>query len=116
MVKLSTNFANEKKLTVPQVKKLLDDIGEENLNQFQHRTLNYASKFSRVKAETAETILEKLKSNFDLDETEAIQIINCMPKNVQELRVFLSSGRKIIGALKLEAIINLLNEYQVTDK
>lgn len=106
----------EKKITVPQVKKLLENIGEENLDQFQRRTLNYASQFSRIEAEAAETLLKKLKSNFDLDEAEAIQIINCMPKNIQELRVFLSSGRKIIETLKLEAIVNLLNEYRVTTK
>jgi DNA-directed RNA polymerase subunit F len=33
-----------------------------------------------------------------------------MPKSVEELRVFLAGGRKIIETSKLEAIVNLLDE------
>jgi len=100
----------EKNLTVPQVKKLLVSLGEENLDQFQRRTLDYASKFSKVDAEASEKLMEKLVEKFGLEEEEAIQVVNCMPKSVEELRVFLSGGRKIIETSKLEAIVNLLDE------
>ena len=100
----------EKNLTVPQVKKLLVSLGEENLDQFQRRTLDYASKFSKVDAEASEKLVEKLVEKFGLEEEEAIQVVNCMPKSVEELRVFLSGGRKIIETSKLEAIVNLLDE------
>lgn len=100
----------EKNLTVPQVKKLLMSLGEENLDQFQRRTLDYASKFSKVDAEASEQLMEKLVEKFGLEEEEAIQVVNCMPKSVEELRVFLSGGRKIIETSKLEAIVNLLDE------
>ncbi len=102
----------EKNLTIPQVKKLLVSLGEENLDQFQRRTLDYASKFSKVDAEAAEKLMEKLVENFGLEEEEAIQVVNCMPKSVEELRVFLSGGRKIIETSKLEAIVNLLDEHR----
>ncbi|MGQ9551224.1 MAG: RNA polymerase Rpb4 [Candidatus Bathycorpusculaceae bacterium] len=100
----------EKKLTLPQVKKLLESLGEENLDQFQRRTLDYVAKFSKVDSETAEKLLEKLVAVFDLEEGEAVQIVNCMPETVEELRVFLAGGRKIIETSKLEAIVQLLNE------
>ena len=102
----------EKNLTIPQVKKLLVSLGEENLDQFQRRTLDYASKFSKVDAEPSEKLMEKLVENFGLEEEEAIQVVNCMPKSVEELRVFLSGGRKIIETSKLEAIVNLLDEHR----
>jgi DNA-directed RNA polymerase subunit F len=102
----------EKKLTLPQVKKLLESIGEENLDQFQRRTYDYVSKFSKVDAEAAEKLVEKLEKEFGLDEEEAVQIVNCMPKSVDELRVFLAAGRKIIETSKLEAIIALLDEHR----
>lgn len=102
----------EKNLTVPQVKKLLVSLGEENLDQFQRRTLDYASKFSKVDAEASEKLIEKLVEKFGLEEEEAVQVINCMPKSVEELRVFLSGGRKIIETSKLEAIVNLLDEHR----
>jgi DNA-directed RNA polymerase subunit F len=101
----------EKNLTVPQVKKLLASLGEENLDQFQRRTLDYASKFSKVDTKASEKLLEKLVEKFGLEEEEAIQIVNCMPKSVEELKVFLSGGRKIIETSKLEAIVNLLDQH-----
>ena len=105
--------SNEKRLTLPQVKKTLEKIGEENLDQFQRRTLDYVNKFSKVDAKIAEKLVKKLVKEFDLEEAEAVQVVNCMPETVNELRVFLASGRKIIEIAKLEAIIAILNESRV---
>jgi DNA-directed RNA polymerase subunit F len=102
----------EKTLTLPQVKKLLESMGEENLDQFQRRTLDYLSKFSKTDAEAAEKLVEKLVAEFDLEEDDAVQIVNCMPKSVEELRTFFAGGRKIVETSKLEAIVNLLDEIR----
>jgi len=101
-----------KKLTLPQVQKLLESMGEENLDQFQRRTFDYVSKFSKVDAKAAEKLVEKLVTEFDLEEEEAVQIINCMPKSIEELRVFFAGGRKIIESSKLEALVSLLDEHR----
>jgi DNA-directed RNA polymerase subunit F len=111
--KAKTEKVIEKNLTVPQVKRLLEELGEENLDQFQRRTLDYASKFSKVEVETAEKLVEKLVEEFGLEEAEAVQIVNCMPSSVEELRVFLGGGRKIIESSKLEAMVKLLNEHKL---
>lgn len=100
---------NEKRLTLSQVKNVLEAIGEENLDQFQRRTLDYVNKFSKVNPKVAEELLSKLVKDFSLEEAEAVQVVNCMPETVDELRVFLASGRKIIETAKLEAIIALLD-------
>ncbi|NWF87437.1 RNA polymerase Rpb4 [Candidatus Bathyarchaeota archaeon] len=102
----------EKELTLPQVKKLLELLGEENLDQFQRRALDYLSKLSKVDADAAEKLVEKLVLEFGLEKTEAIQVVNCMPKSVDELRVFLAGGRKIIETSKLEAIVALLDRQR----
>jgi DNA-directed RNA polymerase subunit F len=109
---MSKKTVTEKNLTVPQVKKLLESLGEENLDQFQRRTLDYASKFSKVDAEAAEKLVERLVGKFGLEEEEAVQIVNCMPKSIEELKVFLAGGRKIIEVSKLEAILSLLGEHR----
>ncbi|MEM3695325.1 MAG: RNA polymerase Rpb4 family protein [Candidatus Bathyarchaeia archaeon] len=109
---MSKRAVTEKKLTIPQVKKILESMGEENLDQFQRRTYDYVSKFSKIDADVAEKLVEKLVSEFGLEEDEAVQVVNCAPKSVEELRVFLAGGRKIIETSKLEAIIGLLNEYR----
>jgi DNA-directed RNA polymerase subunit F len=110
---MSKREVSESRLTLPQVKKLLSNIGEENLDQFQRRTLDYVKKFSKVEPEKAEELLTKLVKEYDLDEVEAVQIINCMPETVDELRVFLAGGRKIIEASKLAMVVELLNESRI---
>jgi DNA-directed RNA polymerase subunit F len=101
---------SESKLTLPQVKQTLESVGEENLDQFQRRTLDYVSKFVKVDPAGAEFLLDRLVKEYGLDEDEAVQIVNCMPETVDELRIFLAGGRKIIESQKLSAIVSLLNE------
>lgn len=107
---MAKKSAEESKLALPQVKKTLEAMGEENLDQFQRRTLDYVSKFSKVDAEGAEQLVKKLVAEFGVEEDEAVQIVNCMPKTVEELRVFLAGGRKIVEVSKLQSIVALLEE------
>lgn len=102
----------EKLLTLPEVKEILEAIGEENLDQFQRRTLDYATKFSKIDTKSARELVKRLVKEYELEEEEAIQIVNCMPESIEELRTFLAGGRRIIETSKLEAIIALLNEYR----
>ena len=105
---MSQKNEKDKILSLPEVKKILESFGDENLDQFQRRALDYVSKFSKLDLKAAKTITNKLVKDFDLDEEEVIQIINSMPRSVSELRVFLVGGRRIIESSKLEAIVKLL--------
>jgi DNA-directed RNA polymerase subunit F len=104
---------SESRLTLPQVKKALESVGEENLDQFQRRTLDYVSKFSKANVAEAEKLLLVLVDEYGLDQDEAVQVINCMPASIDELRIFLAGGRKIIETQKLTAIIELLRESRI---
>jgi DNA-directed RNA polymerase subunit F len=112
MSKRAKRMLKIKSVTTPEVKELLESLGEENLDQFQRRSLDYTSKFSKIDNEDAEKLLIILKEKGMLEEEEAVQIINCMPKSIEELRVFLSGGRKIIETSKLELILSFLNKYR----
>jgi DNA-directed RNA polymerase subunit F len=102
----------ERTITVPQVKETLEAVGEERLDQFQRRSLDYATKFTKVAPSVADTIVKELIDKFELEEEEATQIVNCMPESIQEIRVFLAGGRKIIETSKLEKILVFLNKYR----
>jgi len=102
----------ERMLTIPEVKKELELIGEEKLDQFQRRSLDYASKFSKIEEDKSEMLVKILIEKYELDNEEAIQIVNCMPQSVEEIRVFLGGGRKIIETSKLQGILNLLDEHR----
>jgi len=99
-------------VTIPEVKRILESIGEEQLDQFQRRSLDYASKFSKVDPNTAGKLVTELVEKFELEEEEAVQLVNCMPESVQEVRVFLAGGRRIVETSKLARILAVLNEYR----
>jgi DNA-directed RNA polymerase subunit F len=109
---LARKALKERTITVPQVKEALESIGEDQLDQFQRRSLDYATKFAKVDSNLVDTVLNKLVEEFEVDEEEAVQIVNAMPESIQEIRVFLSGGRKIIETSKLEKILDFLNEHR----
>jgi DNA-directed RNA polymerase subunit F len=102
----------ERILTVAQVKKMLESLEEEKLDQLQRRSLDYASKFSRIDPEKAEILVKSLMKRFDLEKEEAVQLVNCMPESIEEVRVFLAGGRKIVETSKLQGILSLLDKHR----
>ncbi len=80
------------------------------MDQFQRRSLDYATKFAKVDADKVDPLLRKLVEEFEIDEEEAVQILNAMPESIHEIRVFLAGGRKIIESSKLEKILEFLNK------
>jgi len=99
-------------ITIPEAKAILESLGEENLDQFQRRSLDYVTKMSYIDPESARKLLEELKADGTLEEDEAIQVVNIMPKSIEELRVFLAGGRKIVETVKLEKILSILDKYR----
>ena len=102
----------ERIVTVPQVKETLESIGEEQLDQLQRRSLDYATKFTKTDSNSIDTFLSELIKDFEIEEEEAVQILNAMPESIQEIRVFLAGGRRIIETSKLEKILVFLNKYR----
>ena len=102
----------ERIVTVPQVKEALETIGEEQLDQFQRRSLDYATKFTKVDPNIVDTVVNEFVEKFEVEKEEAVQIINAMPESIQEIRVFLAGGRRIIDSSKLEKILAFLNKYR----
>jgi len=102
----------EKLLTIPEVKKLLEELGPEAGGDFFVRTYDYVRKFAKLGAEEARELVEKLTSEFGLTEWEAVQIVNCMPETLDELRVFLAGHKTFISSEKMKAILELLDQYR----
>ena len=99
-----------KPLTLPQVKTLLDGLDRE-LSQFQRKTLDYVTTFSKLSAEKAEKLVNELVKTYEIDTSEAVQIVNCMPETVEELRVFMPRHR-VIDAEKLKQMLSLIDGYR----
>lgn len=103
--------SKEKILTVAQVKKMLESLDEDKLDQLQRRSLDYASKFSRIDPEKTKILVKNLIEE-ELEIEDAVQLVNCMPKSIEEVRVFLGGGRKIVETSRLQAILSLLDKYR----
>lgn len=74
--------------------------------------MDYASKFSKIPPAKAEKLVRELSEKFQLDRKDAIQIVNTMPRYIEELRTILTIKGRIIGATQLEDILKLVNNYR----
>jgi len=100
----------EKPLTIPEVKQLLEELGPGAGGDFFQRTYDYVVKFAKLGPEARE-LVDKLVAEFGVPEDIAVQIVNCMPGSVDELRVFLS-GRMFLSREKLRKMLDLLDQYR----
>lgn len=103
----------DKPITIVEVKKILEERGEDQLDQFQRITLDYVKKFSKIDEKKSEELISRLTEKFGIDRVEAVQIANCMPKSIEELRPFFATAkRRIIGTTQLEAMLTVLDEFR----
>lgn len=100
----------EKKiLSIPEAGQILQKLDVEKADQIQKRTLDYASKFSRTQPDVAKKMKKQLESDCGLTEEEAVEVINIMPKSVEELRTFTSGWRKLLPSETLDQILKILH-------
>ena len=103
---------DSKPATTPEAKKTLERAKEDELGEFQRRTLDYASKFSKIQPPKAEKLIRELGDKFQLERKDAIQIVNTMPHYIEEVRTILTIKGRIISGTQLEDILKLVNEYR----
>ena len=106
----SKKIVRERLLTIPEVRALLEELGLGG--DFFRRAYEYATRFSKLEPEKARELVEKLMEKFGLTEWEAVQLANCMPETLDELRVFLAGHKVFISSETMKAILALLDEYR----
>ena len=98
----------KKLLTIPEANQILSKIDVEKADQIQKRTLDYTTKFSKAQADAAKKLRKELETECGLSEEEAVELVNIMPKSVEELRTFTSGWRKLLSTETLEKILKIL--------
>jgi len=98
----------KKLLTIPEANQILSKIDVEKADQIQKRTLDFTTKFSKVQADSAKKLRKELETECGLSEEEAVELVNIMPKSVEELRTFTSGWRKLLSTETLEKILKIL--------
>lgn len=105
---------DSKPATTPEAKRILERVKEDELGEFQRRTLDYAAKFSKVSPTKVEKLVKELTEKHQLDRKESIQVVNAMPQHLEELRTILTVKGRIIGVTQLEDILKVVNNYRET--
>ncbi|MBD3205449.1 hypothetical protein GF319_03770 [Candidatus Bathyarchaeota archaeon] len=104
---------DKKEITVAEARKLLLDKAEE-LDPLQRRVLEYTNRFSKVDSESAKELVGELVEETQIDRGLAVQISNCMPETVPELRTFLGRQR-IIAEDTMNRILGIIDKYRVEE-
>ena len=99
-------------MTVAEARNTLEKAKQEELGEFQRRTLNYTVKFSRLPASDASKLTDELTSQFKLERSGAIQIANCMPTTVEELRAILAVKGRVIPIGQLDDVLKVVNSHR----
>ena len=98
----------KKMLTLSEAHQILEKIDLEKADQIQKRTLDYTSKFSKTAAEAARKLKKQLEVECGLSEGEATELVNIVPKSIEELRTFTAGWRKLLPTETLEKILKIL--------
>ena len=104
----------QKDVTTPEAKRILERFNEEDLGEFQRRTLGYATKFSKASPAKAEKTVRELVERYKLDQGQAIEVVNCMPESKEELRTMLVTKGKVVATEQLEEILKMLSRIAGT--
>jgi DNA-directed RNA polymerase subunit F len=99
---------SKKLLTIPEAHQILQKIDIVKADQIQKRTLDYTTKFAKATAESAKKLRKELETECGLGEEEAVEVVNVMPKSIEELRTFTSGWRKLLPTETLEKILKIL--------
>lgn len=100
---------HEKKiLTLSEAHQILEKIDVEKADQIQKRTLDYTSKFAKTSLESAKKMRKQLEDDCGLSPEEAVEVVNIMPKSIEELRTFTAGWRKLLPTETLEKILRIL--------
>ncbi len=99
---------SKKLLTISEAHQILQKIDIVKADQIQKRTLDYTTKFAKTTPENAKKLRKELETECGLSEEEAVEVVNVMPKSIEELRTFTSGWRKLLPTETLEKILKIL--------
>ena len=101
-------------MSIPEVLEVLEDLYKKRkgeFDSFQEHSLIYARTFSKISAKKVEKIKKMLMDTYELDEEQAVQVINIFPSTVEELRVLFEKDLKA-SKLENKDLKDLINKLQ----
>jgi len=98
-------------VSLSEVKEILEKQDIEKMDQIQRWTYDYVSKFAKMDAKSAKKMKQQLVKECDINEEEAVEIVNIRPTTLPELRSFTFGWKKLILAETLEKMLKIVKEH-----
>jgi DNA-directed RNA polymerase subunit F len=111
---LPRKLIDTKPIATAEARRILEKASEDELGEFQRRTRDYTIKFSKIQPGKAEKLLRDLSEKHQLDRKDAIQIANCMPSSIEEIRTVLSTKGRVFTTEQLQDILKTLTPYKAS--
>ncbi|MEM3506114.1 MAG: RNA polymerase Rpb4 family protein [Candidatus Bathyarchaeia archaeon] len=102
----------KQRIPIPIAKKILEGVDEAELGEFQRRTLEYTRKFSKISPEKSNELLEELIKKFQLEESIAVQLVNSLPKTIEEIRSIVAVKGRVATSDQLISILELIKKFE----
>ncbi len=121
MAMIGREKIEERCLTIPEAKKLLEARYREGLAENPDRpaveevkfSIEHAEKFAKLSPEKAAELKAKLLERFDwMNERVAVKIVDIMPEDMDDLRVIFAKEIHELTKEEGEAILSILSEYR----
>ncbi len=122
MIIVSGRKIDEKIVSIPEVKTIMEDIKtklseidpNEEMSHFQEITYNYVNIFAKMSEKEAIKIRNFLVEKYELEEMFAVNIVNIDPETVPELRVILEKSfvGKTLSDDQLQEMLYQINELK----
>jgi DNA-directed RNA polymerase subunit F len=103
-----TDIIKKEIITLPQVKEILEIVKPDEMDQIQRWTFDYVGKFAKTDSRKGQKMVKQLIEKCELKEEEAVEVVNVMPKSLEELRAFTFGWKKLILTDNLEKILSIL--------
>ena len=104
------SVVEKKEITVAEAKALLEAKAEE-LDPLQRRVLDYTVHFAKTNKGESEQLVAELMAKGGIERQLAVQLANCMPSSIPEIRTFLGRQR-IISEEAVNDILTIIKKYR----
>jgi DNA-directed RNA polymerase subunit F len=109
---MAKKILDEHPATPRELKDVLDKQEQEDLSQFQRRTLEYLRGFSKVKVGKEKEMYDELLEIGDITDEEAIQIVAIMPRTKDELKTVFFHRKTVIMSEFLDNVMDIVERYR----
>ena len=109
---IGKNVIKKEEITGVEVKETLEEFSQEyELNYEQNVTVNHLVRFPRFSLEDSQKIIDELEEKLGLRHKVAVQIVNLIPKDDDDLRLIFAKEPTQVDKEERDQILEILNQY-----